>query len=298
MPSQRSYHYQVVDVFTEYPLEGNPLAVFPDAAGLDDGTMQKIAKEMNLSETTFVFPATRPDCVADVRIFAPANEMRFAGHPTIGTSFVLITQGRVPKNSECFVLEEKIGPVPIRVENGSNGRPLIWFATPAIQFEKTYDPALCAKVIGLASNDLLDVPPQMVNAGNPAIFVPIRNKEAVDRASLDPESMKILKGQDARRLAMFPFTPTPEGAYSRMFAPDLGVAEDPASGSLTGPLAALMMRHGLAPKADGTRLNSEQGTRMGRRSILHILVRGDGGADGIDVGGYVTPLVEGTMTLP
>src|SRR5437660_672977 len=176
MPSQRSYHYQVVDVFTEHPLEGSPLAVFPDAAGLDDGTMQKIAKELNLSETTFVFPATRPDCVAGVRIFAPANEMRFAGHPTIGTSFVLMGQGRVSKNTERFVLEEKIGPVPIRVENGSNGRRLIWFVTPPIQFEKTYDPALCAKLIGLASNDLLDVPPQMVNAGNPAIFVPIRNK--------------------------------------------------------------------------------------------------------------------------
>jgi len=298
MPSPRSYHYQVVDVFTEHPLEGNPLAVFPDATGLDNDKMQKIAKEMNLSETTFVFPATRPDCVADVRIFAPANEMRFAGHPTIGTSFVLMAKGRVPKNSERFVLEEKIGPVPIRVENGSNGRPLIWFVTPPIQFEKTYDPALCAKVIGLASNDLLDVPPQMVNAGNPAIFVPIRNKEAVDRASLDPESMRILKGPDARRLAMFVFTPTPEGAYSRMFAPDLGVTEDPASGSLTGPLAALMMQHGLAPKADGTRLISEQGTKMGRRSILHIQVRGEGGADGIDVGGYVTPLVDGTMAVP
>jgi trans-2,3-dihydro-3-hydroxyanthranilate isomerase len=297
MPSQRSYHYQVVDVFTEHPLEGNPLAVFPDATGLDDGTMQKIAKELNLSETTFVFPATRPDCLASIRIFTPANEMQFAGHPTIGTSFVLMEQGLVSKNKQSFVLEEKIGPIPIRVENGAHGRPLIWLASPPIQFGKTYDPALCAKASGLTSDDLLDVPPQLLSAGNPAVFIPVRNKAAVDRASLDPQSMKILKGQEPGRLAMFVFTPTPEGAYSRMFAPDLGVAEDPASGSLTGPVAALMMRHGLVPRATGTRLVSEQGTKMGRRSLLHILVRGEGGADGIDVGGYVTPLVAGTMTL-
>jgi trans-2,3-dihydro-3-hydroxyanthranilate isomerase len=260
--------------------------------------MQKIAKELNLSETTFVSPATRRECAASVRIFTPVNEMQFAGHPTIGTSFVLLEQGLVSKDSRSFVLEEKIGPIPIRVENGAHGRPLIWLTTPPIQFGKTYEPALCAKSVGLASDDLLNVPPQLVSAGNPTIFIPVRNKEAVDRAGLDLQAMKILKGQEPGRLAMFVFTPTPEGAYSRMFAPDLGVTEDPASGSLTGPLAALMMRHGLAPKADGTRLISEQGTKMGRRSILHILVRGDGGADGIDVGGYVTLLVDGTMTLP
>jgi trans-2,3-dihydro-3-hydroxyanthranilate isomerase len=90
MKTQRSYRYCVVDVFTNQPFEGNSLAVFPDASGLDDDTMQRIARELNLSETTFVFSATRSDCVANVRIFTPAKELIFAGHPTIGTSFVLL----------------------------------------------------------------------------------------------------------------------------------------------------------------------------------------------------------------
>src|ERR1700685_72757 len=131
MKAQRSYRYWVVDVFTEQPLEGNSLAVFPNASGLDDDTMQRIARELNLSETTFVFPATRADCIADVRIFTPAKELVFAGHPTIGTSFVLLEERMVANGVDHFVLQEKVGPVPIRVERGP--RPLIWLRTPPIE---------------------------------------------------------------------------------------------------------------------------------------------------------------------
>src|SRR5579864_925832 len=131
MGRTQSYRYWVVDVFTQQPLEGNSLAVFSDASGLDDETMQKIARELNLSETTFVFPATRADCVRGVRIFTPAREMVFAGHPTIGTSFVLLEEAIVSSGVEYFVLEEKVGPVPIRIEPGL--RPLIWLRTPPIE---------------------------------------------------------------------------------------------------------------------------------------------------------------------
>src|SRR5450755_2818716 len=104
-----TYRYRVVDVFTEHPLEGNPLAVFPDATGMDDVTMQKIAKELNLSETTFVLPPSRPNCLARVRIFTPTREMVFAGHPTIGTSWVLLDEKVVPPDVERFALDEKVG---------------------------------------------------------------------------------------------------------------------------------------------------------------------------------------------
>src|SRR6266446_7315704 len=104
--------YRVVDVFTREPLQGNPLAVFPDGAGIDGNTMQKIARELNLSETVFVLPATRADCVASLRIFTPARELPFAGHPTIGTSWVLAAHGIAPEGASRFVLEERIGPVP------------------------------------------------------------------------------------------------------------------------------------------------------------------------------------------
>src|SRR3984885_10005287 len=244
MKPPRSYRYRVVDVFTNQPLEGNPLAVFPDASGLDDGMMQRIARELNLSETTFVFPASRPDCVADVRIFTPAREMAFAGHPTIGTSFVLLEEKMVSDGVDHFVLEEKIGPVPIRVEPGR--RPLIWLATPAIEYGRKYEPAACADVLGLGMSDLLDVAPRVLSAGNPTMFVPVKNKEIVDRANLDVSGLKTLLGAGSEPLCVFIFAPTIEGAYSRMFAPLYGISEDPATGSSTGPLASFMMRNGLA----------------------------------------------------
>jgi trans-2,3-dihydro-3-hydroxyanthranilate isomerase len=296
MGREQEYRYRVVDVFTEHPLEGNALAVFPEASAIDSTTMQRIARELNLAETAFVLPPTRSDCAARVRIFTPAKEMLFAGHPTIGTGFVLLDEGLVPGETGEFLLEENIGPVSVRVENGA--RPMLWLRTPSIEVGRCYDPALCASVLGLTTKDLLDISPQRLNAGNPTLFVALRDRLAVDRAWLDLTGMRQLRGSDAELLCVFVFTPTAQGAYSRMFAPEYGVPEDPATGSSTGPLAAFMMRHGLAANAGGTRLVSEQGTKMGRRSLLHVHVRGDSGADGIEVGGHVTPLVSATMRLP
>jgi trans-2,3-dihydro-3-hydroxyanthranilate isomerase len=282
-----------VDVFTNQPLEGNPLAVFPDASGLDDGAMQRIARELNLSETTFVLPPTRTDCVAYVRIFTPFKEMVFAGHPTIGTSFVLLEERMVSVSVADFALEEKVGPVPIRVEPG----PLIWLRTPPIEYGKKYDPAACAEMLSLSVSDLLAVTPQWVSAGVPTVFVAVKSQEIVDRALLDVRRLQALIGADSEPLCVFVFTPTSEGPYSRMFAPLLGIPEDPATGSATGPLASFMMRNGLTSGAAGRRFISEQGTKMGRRSFLHVCVHGDNGLNGIDVGGYVTPLTKATMQL-
>ena len=295
MSSSRSFRYRVVDVFTSQPLEGNPLAVFPDASGIDEVTMQKIARELNLSETSFVIPANRADCVAGVRIFTPEKEMAFAGHPTIGTSFVLLDEGIIPADRAQFMLEEKVGPVPIRVDTGTC--PLIWLRTPQITEGKTYDRTVCAEVLGLDKGDLLEAVPQLVNAGNPTIFIALKDKDGVDRARLDAHGSLILRGEYHEPMCVFVFAPTPYGAYSRMFAPEYGIVEDPATGSSTGPLAAFMIRHGLISGAAGTRFISEQGTKMGRRSILHVHILGDRGQDGIYVGGNVVPVVEATMRL-
>jgi trans-2,3-dihydro-3-hydroxyanthranilate isomerase len=295
MPTRRAFRYRVVDVFTTQPLEGNQLAVFPDSSGLDEATMQNIAKELNIAETAFFCPATRPGCVVRVRIFTPACEMPFAGHPTIGASFVLLEEGIVPKNTKSFAVDEAVGAVTVRVEAGE--RPMIWLRTPPITIGKKYDRVVCAQALGLTPDVLLEVPPEMVSAANHGVFIAVKDKQAVDRACLDVRSLPILKGSDTQGIFVFVFTPTSEGAYSRMFAPDLGVPEDPATGGATGPLAAFMMRHGLVSSADGTRFVSEQGAKMGRRSFLHVLVHGHHGAGGIDVGGYVTPLIEATMTL-
>lgn len=295
MSGRNSHRYRVVDVFTTEALEGNPLAVFPDGSRIDDVTMQRIAKELNLSETVFLLPPTRPDCVARVRIFTPNREMAFAGHPTVGASFVLLDEGMVPGHSSRFSLDEKVGAVPIRVDGAA--RPLIWLRTPPISEGATYDRTLCAQALGLDPGDLLDIAPQLLSAGNPNIFIPLKDKGAVDRAWLDAHPLKALKSANSEPVCVFVFTPTPEGAYSRMFAPEHGVFEDPATGSATGPLAAYMMKHRLVPRDDGTRFLSEQGTKMGRRSILYVQIWGDAGANGIEVGGYVTPVVEATLTI-
>jgi len=293
--NSRTYHYRVVDVFTDRPLEGNALAVFPEATGIDPATMQKIARELNLSETTFVFPATRTDCEAYIRIFTPVKEMAFAGHPPIGTSFVLLDEEIIPADSKHFMLEEEVGPVPIRVDTGT--RPLIWLRTPPVIAGKTFDRTICAQALGLNTGDLLDITPQLMSAGNPTVFIALKDKDAVDRSWLDSLSLVVLKGGQQEPMCVFVFTPTSEGAYSRMFAPEYGISEDPATGSSTGPLAAFMIRHGLVLCNPETRFISEQGTKMGRRSILHVHINGEGGRDGIDIGGNVVSVAEATINL-
>ena len=288
--------YRVLDVFTETPLEGNPVAVFPDAGGIDDATMQRIARELNLSETVFVVPATRADCAVRLRIFTPSLEMEFAGHPTIGTCAVLVAEGVVGADVERFAVEERVGAVAIRVQR--EPRTMFWLTTPPITFGRTFEPAACARALHLDETALVpDLLPQLVTAGNPNVYVAVRSKADVDRAVTEMNDLRLLRVDEPNPVCLYVFTPTADGAYSRMFAAEHGVVEDPATGSAAGPLAAYMMRHGLAPHADGTRMVCEQGTRMGRRSLLHLLIHGDHGAEGIEVGGTAVPLIDAVMTL-
>lgn len=293
-PSQ-SYRYRVVDVFTTEPLAGNPLAVFPDASDLDAVTMQQIAKELNLAETVFVQPSTRDDCVARVRIFTPAKEMAFAGHPTIGAGFVL-WQGMGPQaRQHTFALEEQVGPVPLRIEG--TDCPLVWLRMPPVIEGRTLEPSLCARVLGLDRRDLLPMSPELLSAGNPTVVVAVSDPSAVDQAWLDIAGLRALKIAPEESFCVYVFAPTADRAYCRMFAPEYGVPEDPASGSCTGPLVVFMMRHGLLAPSARTRLVAEQGTKMGRKSLLHLEARGPDGTEGIYVGGHVTPLIEGALTL-
>lgn len=284
--------YYVLDVFTRTPLEGNALAVFPSADGVDAGTMQRIAREMNLSETAFV-------CAAEarkprVRIFTPSSEMVFAGHPTIGTAHLLRDLAVVDANARRFELVLNVGPVPIRVDEADNH--LLWLTTPPISIERTYERTACARALSLDESDLLaDIPCELLTAGNPTIYVALKDSAVVDRALLNSVAHEQLI--DGKPLCLFLFAPTPEGAYSRMFAPELGVPEDPATGSSTGPLALFMMRHGLVSNSDGTRFTSIQGAKMGRRSVLHVYVHGENGRDGIEVGGHAVQVATGTLTV-
>ena len=302
--SARAYRFVQVDVFTERVFGGNPLAVFFDGRGLDDAVMQKIAREMNLSETVFLFPSSRPDCVAALRIFTPAREVPFAGHPTVGTAWVLAAHRLAPAGASRFVLEEKIGPVPIELE-GDPARPaFIWME----QGDAVFDPALddragIAGALGLAEADLWPgAPIQPGSTGATFLYVPLRDAETVDRAALDVPALLQAMG-DRPRLGVFVFAPDPDPAagrvYSRMFAPHTsGVPEDPATGSASGPLGAYLVREGFARKAPEVRIVSEQGTKMGRQSHVHIRLsmRGDA-ITAIRVGGAVVPVLEGELRI-
>lgn len=293
----KSYSYRIVDVFTKTPLEGNALAVLPRADGLDGETMQRIAREFNLSETVFILPSERADASLRFRIFTPTMEMRFAGHPTIGGASVALQCGLIDDRTQHFSVEELVGDIALRVEPGDDGTR-IWLTTPPIEFGALYDRTSCADALGLAESELADAPPQWLSAGNPNIFIALRDRESVDRAWLDLAGVRGLHDGNASTDCVFVFAPTATGAYARMFAPEHGVVEDPATGSATGPLAAYMMRYGLIASESGTRFTSEQGTKMGRRSLLHVAIHGTDGANGIEVGGDVVPIAEGTLHVP
>ena len=295
----RAYRYSVVDVFTEIAFAGNPLAVFLDAAGLSAREMQMLARELNLSETVFVFAPDGAAALARVRIFTPAAELAFAGHPTLGCAFALVTARRVPDDASGFVLAENIGPVTLRLER--RAAPFIgWLRTPPIHFGATCDRGACAKALGLEPHDLLgDVPAQIAGAGNPFLYVALRYAEAVDRATLDVRALRATLPAETAPLGVFLFCPAPQGVYARMLAPELGVVEDPATGSATGPLGAYLAKYGLIPLRDGQRFTNEQGVKMQRRSLVHgILHVRDGALETVEVGGSAVHVIDATVTLP
>ena len=301
----REYRFVQVDVFTERVFGGNPLAVVFEATGLDDGEMQAIAREMNCSETTFLLPPTRPDCAARVRIFTPAREVPFAGHPTIGTSWVLATERMLPPGTTRFNLEEGIGPVEVTLEGEPTKPGFLWMRHGEARFgPELPDRAGFARALGLEEAELLaGQPVRTGSTGNTFLFIPLRDRETVDRARLDVPALLAAQGEGPS-LGVFVFAPDPDPGrcevYSRMFAPHTsGVPEDPATGSASGPLGAYLVERGLVTRTDTVDIVSEQGTRMGRPSFIRIRIRMRGGRVGeILVGGGVVPVIEGRLRVP
>jgi trans-2,3-dihydro-3-hydroxyanthranilate isomerase len=293
----KSHRIHTVDVFAESPLAGNQLAVVLDAEDISGEAMQRIAKEMNISETTFVMRPQDPAHAARVRIFTPASELPFAGHPTVGTAWVLASEGLVPGGSMEFVLEEGVGPVRVRGVKGPGGLTF-WMRHPELTFgvvERRR--AQAAEAIGLTEDDLVEsVPVQVVSTGNPLLFFALRDGLAVDEAVADFDLLRdVLKGTNSFGAFIFAVVGA-NRLYSRMFS--LDIPEDPATGSGTGPLGAFAVRYGLVPRAPKVTLVSEQGTKMGRQSFLHIELTYRGEDDvpsDIEVGGSVRPVITGTL---
>lgn len=286
-----------MDVFTDRQFGGNPLAVFPDSAGLTDAQMQDIAKEMNLSETTFVLPAERTDCDVAVRIFTPRTELPFAGHPTIGTASVLLTDSA--RNE--IALEEAVGRIPVTVSRNGDP-PLLYMTVPAAEFGAVFENrAEFAAAIGVAETELLaDAPIQVVSSGVAHVYIPLASAQAVDSCRLDlPKLLRAFGSHEP--LAVFVTAPTTKSdrLYSRMFAPHtVGIAEDPATGSASGPLGAYLLEHDLVRGDGRIDIVSEQGTKMRRQSFIHVSVEHEGKTiSRLRVGGTVVPVLRGVLNL-
>jgi trans-2,3-dihydro-3-hydroxyanthranilate isomerase len=298
--------YHTCDVFTDRTFGGNQLAVFPDARGIGPELMPLIAREFNFSETTFVLPPADPAHTAKVRIFTPGGELQFAGHPTVGTAHVLATIGAIPLTGAetQIVLEEGVGPVPVTIR-AQNGRAE--FAQLSVaQLPQIGPPPPAgeqlAAALSLSKDDLLRAPmtPEMVSCGTPFLFVPLRDRGAVARARVRADAFDTaLSGYPTQMVMVFALDAEYPGhqVRARMFAPTIGIPEDPATGSacvgLGGYLAA------RDPQRDGTlRWIVEQGFEMGRPSILEVEAdKRDGAITGVRVGGRTVMVCEGTMTL-
>jgi trans-2,3-dihydro-3-hydroxyanthranilate isomerase len=286
--------YMLFDVFTDVAFAGNQLAIFPEPK-LDDATMQRIARELNLSETVFLSPGG-DDVVASLRIFTPLAEIPFAGHPTVGTAIALADHlWWVGPNETSFIMREKVGDVAIRLERGA--QTTAWLTTPPVTFGTAIDSADAAAILGLPTRMVRDdLPCEYAGAGAPFLYVPLVSTEAVDRAVYDTvvARERLPQGEIADA---FPFAMTKDGAYARMFAPAFGIAEDPATGSAMGPLYAYLAKHGAVERRD--RFVNEQGVAMGRRSVINVHLHWNGTSlEAIEVGGSAVFVGEGSMRIP
>jgi trans-2,3-dihydro-3-hydroxyanthranilate isomerase len=281
----RSFRYVVADVFTDTPLAGNPVAVFTDARALEGEEMQRLARELNLSETVFVLPA-EADGHARIRIFTPGIELPFAGHPTLGTAFVLAA----PMQLLEIRLETGMGTVPVALERGRDRIVFGRMQQPLPSWEPYAEKAALLSALGVERSEL---PVELYDNGARHAYVALASEDEV--ASLRPDFSTLSDLPAVLGTNCF----AGEGLRwkTRMFAPAGGVAEDPATGSAAGPLAVHLARHGRIPF--GEEVEISQGAEVGRPSTLYA--RADGSAERlerVEVGGSAVVVARGEFRLP
>jgi trans-2,3-dihydro-3-hydroxyanthranilate isomerase len=293
--------YQIYDVFTERMLTGNPLAVVLDAEELETAQMQAIAREFNLSETAFVLDADNPAYSARVRIFTPAVELPFAGHPTVGTAICLASErfGDMGSGQDAvIVLEEGIGPVRcgVRLKDGSG---FAEFDLPRLpkNLGEAKPKEVLAEALGLTPNDVTfeNHKASVWSAGNPFQFVPVRNGSVLATANPIREAWTEAFGEDSA----FLYTRDVEGHdhdfRARMFAPMSGIEEDPATGSAVAAFAGLVQQYDDHPDGDHVIL-IEQGDDMGRPSVIRLeMTVKNGVLEAARIGGHAVRVAEGVL---
>lgn len=293
MPDVRMH---LVDVFAQERYAGNQLAVFLETASLSTGEMQRITRETNFSEATFVSSTDRRDGGYDVRIFDPAEEIPFAGHPTLGTAFVLREYVRDDTPDELR-LNLGVGQLPVWVEN-DRGIETYWMRQVSPTWGDTFDRSMLARILRLDEGDLDPAyPVQLVSTGLPTVIVPLRTLDAVSRASTALEPYYAALIEPYGHLNVLTFAPeTYEGhdLNVRVFADCAGVPEDPATGSSNGCLAAYLLRHGYLGR-DAVDVSVEQGYEMDRPSLLNLRAERTDDDIVVEVGGRVIPTATGRL---
>jgi trans-2,3-dihydro-3-hydroxyanthranilate isomerase len=303
----RRLRFVQLDVFTSEPFGGNQLAVFEDAQALSDAEMQAIAREMNYSESTFITQASDPKALCRVRIFTPATELPFAGHPVVGTTWALAYLGAIPGGGSPVHLELGVGSLPVEILYEERKPSFVWMHQPVPSFEPwDGDRAALASALGLTPDDLDgDLPLERGTAGGGGfIYVPLRSLAAVGKAQPGPGLVAAMATTIAN-VGVFVFTleksPTGADVHGRMFGAAMGIVEDAATGSAAGPLGVYLLRHGKArPDAErDTRIRLEQGVEMGRPSRIEIALLGAAEqVEDVRVGGESVVVAEGEFYLP
>lgn len=279
----RTLRYVVCDVFTDRPLTGNQLAVFTDGRGVDDALMQALAREMNVSETVFVLPAERGGH-ARIRIFTPTRELPFAGHPTLGSAFVLAA----PLQLEIINLETGVGIVSVALEREGPRIVFGWMVQPIAKAEPYPEPDALYAALGVSGSSL---PVELYDLGPRHVFLRLQSETAV--ASVTPDFHALGRLLDAGANV---FAGTGTRFKTRMFAPAHGVNEDAATGSAAGPLAVHLLRHGVI--ASGQEITIDQGVEIGRPSQLHARAYGTADAiERVEVGGAAVVVAHGEFRL-
>lgn len=299
------YKFYTADVFTDQVFGGNPLAVFPQAEGLDGTQMQQIAKELNLPETSFVLPPEAPGATHRVRIFTPQVEMPFVGHPTVGTAFVLAAIGAVSLTGDetTVIFEEGVGLVPVMIRARDN-QPIFSQLSAAKMPERGPDPPALtdlAAMLSLDEADLVgaDMPPQAWSAGVPFLFVPLRSRDALARARVRLDMWeRLLQDAPASQIYAFTYDTDSAGLRARMFAPAFGIAEDPATGAAATAITGYLVQHN-STQTGMIGWIIEQGIEMGRPSVIDVEADMQAGAlVAVRVGGSSVLVSEGVMTIP
>lgn len=279
----RKLQYYLVDVFTDRPFGGNPLAVFPAAQGISPAVMQSLAKELNLSETTFVLPPQQAGNDCQVRIFTPAMELPMAGHPTVGTAFVLSHNKLISltEPETTLLFEEGVGTIRVTLSVKDGQASLIQMHQPLPTFGAQFTER--AAIMQMLTLDAADFDPalpfEVVSCGVPFLYVPVKSLEAVRRIRFRRDVWEnALRDFEAPQL--FAFTQETEtavvGVHSRMFAPSMGILEDPATGAASGPLGCYLVRHELLKLDNVVEFVSEQGFEIGRPSFVTIKIALEG----------------------